>query len=246
MSESSIVLFTDFGPAGPYTGQIESVLHRIAPGVPVIDLLSNAPIANPRSSSYLLPAFRHSFPEYSIFLCVVDPGVGGERRPVVLWADGQYFVGPDNGLLNTVAKHAGQTRWWQIDWRPENCSMTFHGRDLFAPIAAYLAIGKAEPYLQPIDDLNLADWPGDLGEVIYFDGYGNAMTGMRYRPEMQGKVLCVKEYSIGQAGTFNAVRAGEAFWYRNSSGMVEIAVNQGSAQRQLSLELGVEISWIDR
>jgi len=100
---NSIVLFTDFGPSGPYIGQMESVLLQAAPNVPVINLLSNAPTADPRLSSYLLAALRHGFPVNSIFLAVVDPGVGGTRRAVVLQADGQTFVGPDNGLLNTVA-----------------------------------------------------------------------------------------------------------------------------------------------
>ncbi len=100
---SCIVLFTDFGPAGPYIGQMESVLRQTAPNVPVINLLSNAPSADPRLSSYLLAALRHSFPVDSIFLAVVDPGVGGARRAVVLEAAGQLFVGLDNGLLNIIA-----------------------------------------------------------------------------------------------------------------------------------------------
>ena len=123
--------------------------------------------------------------------------------------------------------------------------MSFHGRDLFAPIAAYLAIGKAESCLQPIDDLNLEDWLEDLSEVIYFDSYGNAMTGLRYRPEMQGRVLSVNGFTLWQAGSFSEVPAGEAFWYRNSSGLVEIAVNQGSAQQRLNLQLGIEVGWAD-
>src|SRR5664279_2176998 len=131
---TSIILFTDFGPAGPYIGQMESVLRQIAPNVPIINLLSNAPTADPRLSSYLLAALRHSFPVNSIFLTVVDPGVGGQRKAVVLQADGQTFVGPDNGLLNTVAVQGQNTQWAEITWQPEQCSMSFHGRDLFAPV----------------------------------------------------------------------------------------------------------------
>lgn len=246
MAGNSIVLFTDFGPAGPYTGQMESVLRQTAPDNPIIHLLSNAPTVDPKLSAYLLAALRSSFAENSVFLCVVDPGVGGARKPIVLWADGHYFVGPENGLLNTVSKHAGQSRWWEIIWRPENCSMSFHGRDLFAPIAAYLAIGKAAAYLRPIAEPNLDDWPEDLAEVIYFDVYGNAMTGLRYLPEMKGRVLEVNDFRIEQGKTFSAVQAGEAFWYRNSSGLVEIAVNRGSARHQLNLQLGIEVDWAVR
>ncbi|HEY8035230.1 MAG TPA: SAM-dependent chlorinase/fluorinase [Methylobacter sp.] len=238
-----IVLFTDFGPSGPYTGQMESVLRLIAPNVPVINLLSNAPTANPRLSSYLLAALRYSFPVNSVFLAVVDPGVGGERRAVVLQADGQTFVGPDNGLLNTVAVQSQNTKWSEIIWRPEHCSMSFHGRDIFAPVAAKLAISAADDLLLPFNRNDLNDWPQDLAEVIYFDHYGNAMTGLRYRAEFSGKTLTVNGIQIKQADTFDAVEEQQAFWYKNSSGLVEIAVNKGRAEQQLNLKLGMRVSF---
>lgn len=240
---TGIVLFTDFGPSGPYVGQMESVLRQAAPDVPVINLLSNAPTADPRLSSYLLAALRHSFPANSIFLSVVDPGVGGKRRPVVLHADGQTFVGPDNGLLNTVAVQAQNAQWSEIIWRPEGCSMSFHGRDLFAPVAAILATNEAGDLLQSFDRNDLNDWPQDLAEVIYFDHYGNAMTGLRYHEAYTGKTLTVNGMAIKQAETFSAVIEQQAFWYKNSSGLVEIAVNKGRAEQQLALKLGTQISF---
>jgi hypothetical protein len=238
-----VVLFTDFGPSGPYVGQMESMLRQIAPNTPVINLLSNAPIADPRLSSYLLAALRHSFPENSIFLSVVDPGVGGQRRAVVLHADGQIFVGPDNGLFNTVAVQSQITQWSEIIWRPKHCSMSFHGRDLFAPIAAKLAINETDDLLRPFDRNELNDWPHDLAEVIYFDHYGNAMIGLRYRETYAGKTLIVNGIAIKQAGTFGDVEEQQAFWYKNSSGLVEIAVNKGRAEQQLALKLGMQISF---
>ncbi|MDP1663953.1 MAG: SAM-dependent chlorinase/fluorinase [Methylobacter sp.] len=240
---TSIVLFTDFGPSGPYIGQMESVLRLAAPNVPVINLLSNAPTANPRLSSYLLAALRYSFPVNGIFLAVVDPGVGGERRAVVLQADGQRFVGPDNGLLNTVAVQAQDTQWSEIIWKSEHCSMSFHGRDIFAPVAARLAINSAGDLLQPFDRNDLSDWPQDLEAVIYFDYYGNAMTGLRYHEKLAGKILNIHGIAIKQADTFGDVEEQQAFWYKNSSGLVEIAVNKGHAQQQLGLTLGMEISF---
>lgn len=241
---TSIVLFTDFGPSGPYTGQMESVLRQTAPNVPVINLLSNAPAANPRLSSYLLAALRYSFPVNSIFLAVVDPGVGSERRAVVLHADGQTFVGPDNGLLNTVAVQSKNAQWSEIIWKPEHCSMSFHGRDLFAPIAAKLAINAADGLLIPFsrDDLG-DDWPRDLAAVIYFDYYGNAMTGLRYHEQLAGKILNVNGIAIKQVDIFSAVTEQQAFWYKNSSGLVEIAVNKGRAEKQLNLKLGTPITF---
>jgi len=240
---NSIVLFTDFGPSGPYIGQMESVLLQAAPIVPVINLLSNAPTADPRLSSYLLAALRHGFPVNSIFLAVVDPGVGGTRRAVVLQADGQTFVGPDNGLLNTVAVQSENAQWSEITWRPEQCSMSFHGRDLFAPVAAKLAINAADDLLQPFDRNDLSDWPQDLAEVVYFDYYGNAMTGLRYHEGLAGKILNIHDIAIKQADTFGAVEEQQAFWYKNSSGLVEIAVNKGCAEQQLGLKLGMEIGF---
>lgn len=240
---TGIVLFTDFGPSGPYIGQMEAVLRQAAPNVPVINLLSNAPAADPRLGSYLLAALRHSFPVTSIFLAVVDPGVGGERRAVVLHADGQTFVGPDNGLMNTVAVQAQEVQWSEIIWKPEHCSMSFHGRDLFAPIAAKLAINTADDLLRPVDRDDLSAWPQDLAEVIYFDYYGNAMTGLRYREAFSGKTLTVNGIEIKQADTFYAVAERQAFWYKNSSGLIEIAVNKGRAEQQLALKLGTQVSF---
>lgn len=239
---TSIVLFTDFGPSGPYLGQMESVLRQIAPNVPVINLLSNAPTADPRLSAYLLAALRHSFPVNSIFLAVVDPGVGGERRAVVLRADGQMFVGPDNGLLNTVAVQSQDVQWSDIIWRPEHCSMSFHGRDLFAPVAAKLAINAADDLLRPFDRNDLNVWPHDLAAVIYFDYYGNAMTGLRYHEAFSGKTITVNGIAIKQADTFGSVEEQQAFWYKNASGLVEIAVNKGRAELQLTLKLGMTIT----
>jgi S-adenosylmethionine hydrolase len=238
-----VVLFTDFGPSGPYTGQMEIVLRQSAPNVPVIHLLSNAPIADPRLSSYLLAALRQSFPENSIFLAVVDPGVGSERKAVVLQADGQTFVGPDNGLLNTVAVQSKHVQWSEIVWKPEHCSMSFHGRDLFAPVAAKLAINQADGLLQPFQRNDLSDWPQDLAEVIYFDHYGNAMTGLRYRQSFSGRTLTINGIAINQADTFSAVTEQQAFWYENSSGLIEIAVNKGRAEQHLALKLGMPIGF---
>jgi hypothetical protein len=223
---------------------MELVLRQTAPNIPVINLLSNAPIADPRLSSYLLAALRYSFPINSIFLAVVDPGVGGERRAVVLQADGQTFVGPDNGLLNTVAVQSQNVQWSEIIWRPEHCSMSFHGRDIFAPVVAKLAINAADDLLQPFSRNDVNDWPQDLAEIIYFDHYGNAMTGLRYSDAFSGKTLTVNDIQIKQADTFSAVKEQQAFWYKNSSGLVEVAVNKGHADQQLALSLGMRVGFL--
>src|SRR5437660_11357155 len=109
-----IVLFTDFGLAGPYTGQVNAVLHETAPGVPVVSLFADAPSGRPKASAYLLAAYAAWFPPGTVFLCVVDPGVGSDRRAVVADADGRLYVGPDNGLFELVLRRAARARLWEI------------------------------------------------------------------------------------------------------------------------------------
>ena len=101
-----IALFTDFGLAGPYTGQMKAVIAEMAPGASIIDLFADAPTGNPKASAYLLAAYAAWFPEKTVFLCVVDPGVGGARLPIVLEADGRLYVGPGNGLFELVRRRA--------------------------------------------------------------------------------------------------------------------------------------------
>ncbi|MGZ8219583.1 SAM hydrolase/SAM-dependent halogenase family protein [Methylomagnum sp.] len=235
-----IFLFTDFGAEGPYLGQMEAVLRMNAPGVPVINLVSNAPCGDPRHSAYLLAALSRHCPPDSVILGVVDPGVGGERLPVVLQEDGRWFVGPDNGLFNTVAAQASRVEWRVIDWRPDTLSASFHGRDLFASIAARIARNDFT-WGQVWQGPDLQDWPADLAEIIYIDHYGNAITGLRYRAELDGQVLWVNGRSIPQASTFCEVGEGQAFWYRNSMDLVEVAVNRDRADRCLGLVVGMPI-----
>lgn len=232
-----ILLFTDFGSEGPYLGQMEAMLKLNAPGEDVVNLVSNAPPGEPRLSSYLLAALVGNLPEDSVFLCVVDPGVGGERLPIVLEADGRWFVGPDNGLLNTVAAQAQTAVWHTITWRPERLSASFHGRDLFAPVAASIARDDFSR-LAEWDGPDLDGWPADIATIVYIDHYGNAITGWRYSAEEEGKILRINGLRIPQARTFSDVPPGEPLWYCNSLGLIEIAVNLGCADVVLGLDLG--------
>lgn len=240
-----IVLFTDFGVEGPYLGQVRAVLLQEAPHIPVIDLFSNAPACNPRASSYLLHAYTRGFPPGTVFLCVVDPGVGSrERRPVVVHADDHWFVGPDNGLFNRVAQAAHAVQWQEIRWRPDKLSATFHGRDLFAPVAARLAVQHLpDGMLGAPFCPDLGDWPRDLPEVIYIDHYGNALTGIDAQHLEDSAMLVVKNRQIAYAHHYAEAPRGEAFWYRNANSLVEVAVNCGSAARSLGLRIGDSVSY---
>ena len=140
-----IALITDFGSQGPYVGQLKAVLATEAPNIPVIDLLSNAPVVRPKASAYLVAALAEQMPVETLFLTVIDPGVGGERQGLVLETDRFWFVGPDNGSLALAARRSNECRLWSINWQPPKLSASFHGRDLFAPVAARIARGDAVP-----------------------------------------------------------------------------------------------------
>jgi S-adenosylmethionine hydrolase len=237
-----IVLFTDFGPAGLYVGQMRAVLARDAPGVPVIELLSDAPAHRPVASAYLLAALAGDFTPGSVFVAVVDPGVGGERAAAALEADGRWFVGPDNGLMAIAARRAQQAQWWRVDWRPERLSASFHGRDLFSPVAARLATGAPPP-----GEAVGGDWPvggelpDDLAEIVYIDHFGNAMTGLRAATLSGGADLDIGGRRLARARTFSDVPHGVAFWYENANGLAEIAVNGGRADETLGLAVGAKV-----
>lgn len=230
-----IFLYTDFGLDGPYVGQLHSVLAEQAPTERIIDLMHDAPRFQPATAGCLLSALALHFPPASICLAVIDPGVGSERRPVVVKADEHWFVGPDNGLFDHLGHRFNTVEWFEIIWRPARLSASFHGRDLFAPVAAAIANGQAEDKLAPIGPAELA---AELSEVIYIDGYGNAMTGLNADRLPTEATLVVGGQTLRQAGTFSHVPTGQGFWYKNSLGLVEIAVNQGQAAAMLALRIG--------
>lgn len=239
-----IALFTDFGGTGPYVGQMHAVLARNAPDVPVVDLFHEAPRYDIRASAYLLPAYASIFPPETVFVAVVDPGVGSDRRPLMLLADGKWYVGPDNGIFNLVLRRARLRQAQEILWRPRAMSESFHGRDLFAPVAAMLAQGlQPESRTVPLAPPPAADWPDDLAEVIYIDRYGNGISGVRSEQISPQRLMQVHGKTLSHARVFSEVPPGQAFWYGNANGLVEIAVNRGSAQQQLGLSEGDEFSW---
>lgn len=234
-----IFLFTDFGAADLYVGQVKAALHHYAPDARVVDLLHEAPAFNVRASAHLLAALAGRIPAGSVTLAVVDPGVGGAREPVAVLAGDRWFVGPDNGLLSVVAARANKAETFAIGWKPESLSASFHGRDLFAPVAAMLARGdrqgaKLGKQIKIYNDFG----EKDFAEIIYVDHYGNAMTGLRARGLPQKGKLVINGRSIERARVFSEVPPDEIFWYENSLGLVEIAANAASAAGALGLRIG--------
>lgn len=233
-----IVLFTDYGQAGPYTGQVEAILYQHAPLERVINLIADVPRQNPKAASYLLDAYTKLFPAGTIFLCVVDPNVGSFRdKPVVMKIDNSWFVGPNNGLFDIVARRSPDLDCLEITWVPENLSSSFHGRDLYARVCAMLANGTAVPG-KKFKWVDRNGWPDDLGEIIYIDGFGNCVTGLHAGSIDNDSIIGVGDRKIAYAETFSGVAAGDTFWYLNSSGLVEIAINLGNAAKTLQLGIG--------
>jgi S-adenosyl-L-methionine hydrolase (adenosine-forming) len=235
-----IFLFTDFGPRGPYLGQMRAVLQRHAPEIPVIDLLNDAPAFDPQLSAYLLAALLDGLAAGDVLLAVVDPGVGTSRAPLAVEADGHWLVGPDNGLFEIALRRARAHAVHEITWRPPSLSASFHGRDLFAPITARLGRGDRSG-LAPATAAREAGWPDDLARIVHVDGYGNAMTGLRARAVPPQARLEAASVILGHAGTFGEVPQGQLFWYANSLGLVEIAANRARAADLLELAPGDEV-----
>lgn len=232
-----IVLFTDFGLRDPYVGQIKARLADLAPGHTVVDLLHEVPDYNPHAGAHLLAAFASGFQPGCVFLAVVDPGVGTSRDGVVVMAGGRWYVGPDNGLMSLVAARNADTRLWRIVWQPDTAAATFHGRDVFAVIAAEIARGEfPDARLRAIEKLQVEFDAGDLPRVIYIDHFGNAWVGMRAVPK-DARVRAAGEH-FKHSESFGFVAKGEGFWFNNSVGLLELAVNRGSAAETYGLKVG--------
>jgi S-adenosylmethionine hydrolase len=229
-------LFTDFGWAGPYVGQMAAAVMQVEASIPLVHLMHDAPTCRPELAAYLLPACCRNLPRGSVVVAVVDPGVGGERDALVVETDRLSLVGPDNGLLSRFGDKARISR---LTWQPENLSASFHGRDLFAPAAAMLALDQP-PSMEAVMPAGMvgSDWRDEVRQIIYIDGFGNAMTGVRADSLSTDCALVVGGRRIVHARTFCDVRHREVFWYENSLGLVEVAANAASAANLLSLALG--------
>ena len=243
---AQIFLFTDFGWDGPYAGQMHGAVLAEDPRASVVHLMHDAPAMAPKPAAYLLAAVLQDLPEDAIIVAVVDPGVGSARDAMLIEVDGRRLIGPNNGLLEIAMRRAENVTRSTLQWRPERLSASFHGRDLFAPAAARWHLGR-RPACTPAPPFPNsrpgADWPDDLNEVIYLDGFGNAMTGLRVAALPDPVRLCLADGTAPpRARTFSDVPPNFGFWYENSLGLAEIAVNGASAARKYGIRVGDRVT----
>lgn len=232
-----IHIVCDFGTAGPYLGEMRTALYRSAPHGHAEILMSDMPRFDPKASAYLLAALARRFEPGDVCLAIVDPGVGTERAALALMVDDVWFVGPDNGLFECVLRHCRSWRAQRITWRPKELSASFHGRDLFAPVAAKLASGRTVD-LAAHDPARFPDWPDDLPAVIYADGYGNLVSAHRAPAISNSAKLVVAGKEICGTRTFGDAAPGALFWYENSMGLIEVAANRARASDLLGYATG--------
>ncbi|RME96207.1 MAG: hypothetical protein D6766_01310 [Verrucomicrobia bacterium] len=250
-----ITLTTDFGHRDWFVGAIKGVILRQAPGARIVDVAHDAPAGDVASAAFLLGQALQWFPEEAIHVAVIDPGVGGERAPLALrWRRG-FLVGPDNGLWSWLERLTGHPvgearRIENPACRLPELSRTFHGRDLFAPAAAWLAAGGRFEDIGPaVAPAVTLPWPepqptgdGWRGQVLYVDHFGNLITNLRndllLAPAGEWVLRWGAEGVAPVADHYGAVKPGEPVAVPGSTGFLELAVNQRSASRMLGLGRG--------
>jgi len=245
-----ITLTTDFGESDPYAAMIKGVVLCINPDAKIIDVTHQIPVGSIKEGGLIIKDSYKYFPSGTVHVGVVDPGVGGKRRPIAVLADNHFFVGPDNGLFSPIIEaqrhidiiHLKEKRYWR-----HTISRTFHGRDIFAPVAAHLSLG-VNPFLmgEKIDNPTTLAYPlpheskTDLvGEVIRVDHFGNLITNItreHLSPFLASKALIITVGSLTLkkiCTTYNDVPEGQPLALIGSSDALEIAINMGNAQNDL-------------
>ena len=248
-----ISLTTDFGMADGYVGIMKGVILRIAPHVRFVDLTHDIAPQNVPQAAYVLARAALYFPEATIHLAVVDPGVGSTRRPLLVTTERAAYVGPDNGIFSHALAEAG-AQAWELDqprfWLPQ-VSRTFHGRDIFAPVAAHLANGIPPEQLgRPIADtvrLTLAEprrrSDGSLsGEILSIDRFGNLISNIPAAWVASGGWRCrIEGHDAPLLSTYAEAISGALVGLIGSDGTVEIAVRNGNAAQQMCVGIGIPI-----
>jgi S-adenosyl-L-methionine hydrolase (adenosine-forming) len=248
-----ITLTTDFGYRDSFAGIMKGVIASINPQAQVIDLTHGVPRQDVMAGALTLRHSFNYFPTGTIHVVVIDPGVGGARRPLLIESAGNYFIGPDNGVLSFAV--AGKPR--QIveltnpKYHLKATGTTFHGRDIFAPAAAHLSLGTPAAALgDRLSSCVELSMPEVVrvqerleGEVVYIDGYGNLFTNITQHdltgwPGGQLTVAIGATIIRGLASSYDSVKVNQLTALINSWGMLEIAANHSNAQQVCGAKLG--------
>lgn len=255
----SIAFLTDFGERDWYVAAMKGVALTIAPQAQLLDISHQVPAGDVSAAAFILSQCWLDFPTGTVFVCVVDPGVGSARAAVAIEAEGRYFIGPDNGLFGWLKRARPQCR--QITnhqlFRDE-VSHTFHGRDIFAPVGARLAAGQTtlDDVGPVLEELVPTPWPKPeydedraFGRILYIDHYGNAITNLRLeyleeRFNLAEATVSLHPRRLPLLKTFSDAPSGGALAYFGSGGLLEIAVNGGHAAEQLDLRLDQHIELV--
>lgn len=237
-----VTFLSDYGPGDEYVGVVEGVIAAIAANVRVIHLGHGVPAQDVRTGSRRL-ARALPFTPPGVHLAVVDPGVGGARRAVAIRCGARWLVGPDNGLLVPAAEGFGIDEVVDVSespWRLEPVSATFHGRDVFGPVAAHLALGDVPdgPRVDGGSLLRLPALPADKVHVVEVDGFGNLITDAALP---RGERVRIGSHEVVVGRTFGDVPIGELVIYEDSAGDVAVAVNGASAAALLGVAAGDEL-----
>jgi hypothetical protein len=257
-----IALMTDYGYKDPYVGVLKGVIKSINPDAEIIDLTHGVERHNILEATVMLAVSARYFPRNTIFVVVVDPGVGGERKSIVIETNNYILVGPDNGCLSLLAEIDGIKRVFDVSnsrYRLPVVSSTFHGRDIFAPVAAWISRGI------PLEEIGVELKPDEIvrmkiekprvdlenrvveASILYIDVYGNIMTNIdesllqQVKPALWSSIQISnysRVYECKYVPSFSWVREGELACYINSWGYFEIAVFKGDASRLLGVRQG--------
>jgi S-adenosylmethionine hydrolase len=260
MPDPLITLTTDFGTDSPYVAAVKGVILALNPAARVVDLSHEIPPQDVRHAAFFLASALPYFPASALHVVVVDPGVGGERSALYVEVAGQRLLAPDNGCWTLVAEGEAPARVIRLAeprfWR-QPVSATFHGRDIFAPVAAHLSLGVAPEELgPPVSGWVRLETPAPRsgmnsvsGEVVFIDHFGNLITNIPADRVRTPDVLAVGEQTFN--GGFRWVRtyaeadAGALVALASSRGVLEVAVVRGSAARRLRATVGtpVTVGW---
>ncbi len=255
-AKAPITLLTDFGNGDYFVAAMKGVILSYNPAACIVDITHDVPAQDVESAAFTLLAAHRAFPQGTIHVAVVDPGVGSDRRAILVKAAGQFFVGPDNGIFSYVCDESEPKVFHVADsiWFRQPVSDTFHGRDVFAPLAGWLSLGTSPkrvgkeindyvrlPSLRP--EISQS---GDItGRVIHIDHFGNCVTNITQR-ELTDKLIAggfrvtIQGQHVDELRRFFAeeTSAKEVFCVWGSAGFLEIAVRNRSAADQLKIKRG--------